>query len=437
MKWYAGAILILALALALGLGLLAYAMYALLALLVVSRFLARRWIEQVTALRESNRTTAEVGQSIAVVVRLRNLGRLPIPWLLVEDLLPARALRVRPPRLRLTGERLAITTLGGGRTKTLAYQLHFDTRGYYQVGPLVLETGDLFGLHRRYRVATEPSYVLVYPRVVPIPGYDLASRRPIGEIRVTHRLFEDPTRIAGLREYQPGDPLSRIHWRATARSRVLQCKTYEPSSVAGATIVLDFHTASYPARNEPVRSEWAVTTAVSLAHAVYELGQQVGLITNGRDAADRIRTEGWEHDHRSRAAALRSAAMRDDDSRLRPLIVPTRRGPEQFERIRDTLARVELSDGLTLEQLLFEATSRLPHDATVAVVLPRATPEAVLALASLRRRGHAVTAVVIEFDEDDFAHTAGRLLAERIEVLRVTDVESLGRVCQRSLARSM
>ena len=46
---------------------------------------------------------------------------------------------------------------------------------------------------------TEPIYIMVYPKVVPLPGYDLASRRPIGEIRLTHRLFEDPTRIAGIR----------------------------------------------------------------------------------------------------------------------------------------------------------------------------------------------------------------------------------------------
>ena len=64
---------------------------------------------------------------------------------------------------------------------------------------MVLETGDLFGLHRRFRVVTDPVYILVYPKVVPLPGYDLASRRPIGEIRLTHRLFEDPTRIAGVR----------------------------------------------------------------------------------------------------------------------------------------------------------------------------------------------------------------------------------------------
>ena len=44
---------------------------------------------------------------------------------------------------------------------------------------------------------------------------------------------------------------------------------------------------------------------------------------------------------------------------LQPLIVPTRRGPEQLMRILETLARVELTDGLPLPALIAEAASRM------------------------------------------------------------------------------
>ena len=63
---------------------------------------------------------------------------------------------------------------------------------------------------------------------------------------------------------------------------------------------MEFHTAAHERKHEPHRSELAVTAAASIANAVYLLNQQVGLVTNGRDAADRIRHEGWAHDHRSR-----------------------------------------------------------------------------------------------------------------------------------------
>ena len=62
------------------------------------------------------------------------------------------------------------------------------------------------------------------------------------------------------------------------------------------------------------------------------MGQPVGLITNGRDAADRIRRRdeiaGRQAGPRSnRAATHRMAAMREDDDRLRPLIVPPAAAP--------------------------------------------------------------------------------------------------------------
>ena len=85
-------------------------------------------------------------------------------------------------------------------------------------------------------MGSEPHFVLVYPKVVPLEGYDLASRRPIGEVLLTHRLFEDPTRIAGVRGYEPGDPLNRIHWKATARTGSLHSKIHEPSTLSGATV---------------------------------------------------------------------------------------------------------------------------------------------------------------------------------------------------------
>ncbi len=447
MRWYLGAGILLLVALVFQLGLLAYAMYVLLGVLLVSRWLARRWIQSLSATRQCNRQTAHVGEKAEVAVTIRNQSWLPVPWVLMEDLLPRQALVQRPPRLRVAkGKRLKISLLTSrGQTK-LKYQVELQMRGYYQVGPLILESGDVFGLHRRYRVVTEPHFVLVYPRVIPLEGYDLASRRPIGEVRLTHRLYEDPTRIAGVRYYERGDPFNRIHWRATARTATLHSKVYEPSTIAGATILLDFHSSGYHLRGEPYRSELAVTAAASLANTVYHLGQQVGLVTNGRDAADRIRLEGWEHQWAateaarqmvllSREAARQSGGMLERSERLRPLIVETRRGTDQFMRILETLARVELTDGLTLPQLLGEVSGRIPRDATVVAILSQVTDETALALGNLRRQGFAVTALLVLFEDNRRLHAYGRLLAEGVEVRHIQDEASLSALCRQHLVR--
>ena len=289
MKWIIAAILMLFVALALNLTLLVYAMYAIIGILVISKWVTSRWTESIQAERICEIREAKIGDNVPVLIKLKHVGKYPIAWVLVEDILESRALVRKPPALGLAGKRLDVFKLSNGQSEQLLYQLQCNRRGYYQIGPLVLETGDMFGLNRRFRVLTEPVFLLVHPTIVPIESYDIASRRPIGEVVMTHRLFEDPTRIAGVRKYQDGDPLARVHWRATARTGKLQSKIYEPSTLAGGTVVVDFHQDSFDPKHEPVRSELAVTCAASVANALQEMGQQVGLVSNGRDAADRIR----------------------------------------------------------------------------------------------------------------------------------------------------
>jgi uncharacterized protein (DUF58 family) len=422
MQWLVASALVLLFALVFNLGLLAYAMYVLLGVMLTSRVLAQTWARNVTARREWSALEAEIGDTIAVVIELENTSALPIAWLLVEDLLPRQALLHDPPNLGLKGRRVQLQMLKGHGRKWLRYQLKCNRRGYYQLGPLVAETGDLFGLHRRFRSVTDPDFLLVYPRIIPLEGFEIASRRPIGEVRMSYRLYEDPTRIAGVRAYQAGDPLNRIHWHATARTGSLHSKIYEPSTVAGATVLMDLHQESHPAKDEPFRSELAVTAAASVA-------------TNGRDAADRIRVEGWDFDPRTRQQARQSASMLERSERLQPVVVPTRRGSDQLRRILETLARVELTDGLQLHELILEAAGRMPRDATVITILPQVTTYTVVTLQSLKHRGFAVSAILNLYHDYDFAVASGPLQSIGVDTHHLKNEESISGICQRYLLR--
>ncbi len=428
-------VLVLAAAFALQAGLLAFAMYVLLGVLLLSRYLAKTWVGAITVARLSKTTEpVEVGAQVEIKVRLHNQGKLRIAWVLVEDMFPEHYLRQKPPRVRITGRRLKLCSIGAGGDAVLKYLIECDTRGYYQIGPTLLETGDLFGLHRRHRIVAAPLYLMVLPKVLPLPKYDFASQRPIGEINSAHRLFEDPTRNAGVRPYQTGDPLQRVHWRATARTGELQCRVYDPTTLAGASLLVDFHQTGYPTRGEPFRSDLVVTTACSIAYAVMMLNQQVGLYSNGRDAADLYRYEiavQQGSDDAMASFATRDAARREGEAdevsdRLKPVVVPTRRGIEQFQQIREALARLELTDGLSFPGLVLEVTPRLPRDATVIAILADVPIATSTALGTLKRQGFAITALLIGFGDDDekltIAH--GRLLAEGIRDVRHVNSEA-------------
>src|SRR5579883_3102991 len=132
MRWFISILVLLGLALALQAGLVAFAGYVLLGVFVLSRYLARSWIANLAAERECDARPREIGESAEVVVRVRNTGRLVIPWVLTEDLFPAQALLQR--RATIKGGRLRVLFVRGGGAKTIKYRVTFDMRGYYQIG---------------------------------------------------------------------------------------------------------------------------------------------------------------------------------------------------------------------------------------------------------------------------------------------------------------
>ena len=428
-RWLIVILALIGLALALRAGLVAFAGYVILGVLLLSRFLAKSWITHLEGEREVPEGQRQIGDTVPVEVRLTNTGKVPIGWLLFEDMLPEFAFRARPARISIKGGRIKVLFIPAGKTKTVKYRMTFNARGYYQIGPAFAETGDVFGLHRRHRILTEPKFVLVLPKIVPLAKYQFASERPIGEIRLANRLFEDPTRTAGVRPYQVGDPLQRVHWRATARTGQLHCRVFEPTSLAGASILVDFHEKGYDKNREPYRSDLAVTTACSLAYAVSLLNQQVGFASNGRDAAERIKAEASEQVDQpdegftTRGEARESYESLDQSKRLRPVVVPTRRGFDQFQQIRESLARLELTDGMTFPRLIVEVAPRLPKDATVIAILPSVPVDSAIALGQLRKQGFAVSAVLISVHDDDKPVAAGRLLAEGIRDVRFIQSE--------------
>ncbi|MGH7950299.1 MAG: DUF58 domain-containing protein [Limisphaerales bacterium] len=442
MKWILGTFVLLLLGLFLKLSFLVYAMYVLVGILLLSRFFTQVWMENLVARRSCNLEALEIGELAQVEVEVENKGRLSIPWLLIEDSLPREAMTQMPQRIQVDGPRLALMRLSPGESIIpISYVVKFLMRGYYQLGPLLVETGDVFGLHRRFRVMTEPHFALVLPKVLPLQGYNLASRRPIGEIRVMHRLFKDPTRLAGVRLYQQGDPLNRIHWRATARTGEIHSRVFESSRVAGATFLLDFHAQSYQETGDAASAELAIMAVAALANAVFLMGEQIGFASNGRDAADRIREEGWSAEFVTRDEALRQTNIAPSNARLRPILVETGKSQDRFRWILETLARLEHTDGLEFSEMVREVASRIPRNATVVAVLRKVTPAIAASIGDLARQGFLVTTVVVTFDTDvipDWAQPpewAEMLLAQGIDFHMVNTEESITNLCAQAIVR--
>jgi hypothetical protein len=119
---------------------------------------------------------------------------------------------------------------------------------------------------------------------------------------------------------------------------------------------------------------------------------------------------------------------------LQPIVVETRRGVEQLHRIRETLARVELTDGMSFAGLVLETAGRLPRDATVIAVLAEVSVETAVALGNLKREGFAVTAILMVMDFKELEKGHGRLLAEGIrDVRHLAKPEGLPTLCRQQV----
>ena len=91
---------------------------------------------------------------------------------------------------------------------------------------------------------------------------------------------------------------------------------------------------------------------------------------------------------------------------------------EQFERIREMLARVELTDGLDFPRFVLEVMPRLPRDATVIAILGDVTIETAVSLSNLLRQGFAVSVILIGFDPEKIEKAYGHLLSQGLRDLR-------------------
>ena len=107
------------------------------------------------------------------------------------------------------------------------------------------------------------------------------DRRAAGAARAS---FHDPALFGGVRPFQPGDPLRRIHWRATARVGRPVSRRWEPARSRQVVLVLDVQTLAGPAWEmswDPDAFEGLCVAAASLARTALNGGAAVGLAAAG------------------------------------------------------------------------------------------------------------------------------------------------------------
>jgi len=312
------------------------------------------------------------GEPITLTVTVQNDKRLPLTWLRFRDSLPV------PPDTgdvlpSLSGELVGNFSL----TSVFSMQSHermertavlrFPVRGYYKVGPVAYESGDIFTLFTLEREHKYIDTLIVYPQIWPLEELGLPPKEPFGELRVRQSLFTDPIRTRGIRDYQPQDRFRDVHWKATARRGHLQTKVYDPST--GMTMAVFLNVATF-ARHwmgfDPDLLERAISVAASICNYGAQQGWGIGVYANG--------------------------AVPNSDQ---PIRVPPGRSQNQLGNVLEALAAVtEFATG-AIDMMLLRESPNLPWVSTIVLVTAVVTDEILAALVRLHEAGRRVVLLAL------------------------------------------
>jgi uncharacterized protein (DUF58 family) len=353
-------------------------------LLLLSMAMASTGLLSIDIHRSLPHREITLGEAIDTWLVVHNQKALPAFWIFWKDHI-AEGLDVE-------GVSCHYGTLLPDRKRELKYKLHSTRRGLFRVGPVVMESSGPFGLVRRFLVSRTVDFVTVLPPVVSI-GKGLAlGQRPIHQVPRRRSIFEDPSRFMGVRDYRPGDSMRRIHWRATARSGNIQVKLFEPSVLTGVLLAVDMGPGSYPkTRTHPGKVdpllEFTVTAAASLGEYVLAGDQQVGLISNGTDAADQYPEDWTGGSFRRLDQALEKTRFHPRTTAYQPVELTPAKGDWQHQRLLAALARLIPSASIDLPDLLITELPRLPRSLVLMVLTPVLDAALGGALESLKRSG--------------------------------------------------
>lgn len=322
-------------------------------------------LERLTYTRRLSRWRLLAGEETELTLMLTNRKPIPVGWAQVEDDFPVdvqvvgRELEVSPrPRTKVLVHTASLKPYERVRW---TYRLRCPRRGFYRIGPALLRSGDIFGFFPRLGKVSEETFLLVFPQPLELPWPAFLPRRAPGEGRGVEPFHPDPSRFAGIRDYQPGDPLKAIDWKASVRRGRLQVRQYDPGATPLLAVVANVDTVGIQwGGHIPHYLERVVTAAASLVSWAYQEGYSIGLYTNGQSVI-------YE----------------------RPLSVPPARGPEHLTLLLETLAMVGPHVSAPIEDVLLREERAFPAGSTLVLITSILTDGLRETLDSLARRRKA------------------------------------------------
>ncbi|WP_018931001.1 DUF58 domain-containing protein [Gracilibacillus lacisalsi] len=323
------------------------------------------------------------GETIEMVDEIANKKLLPIPWIRLESKMSPYLITQSEKEQQRQGEMFHRTlfSLLPYQKVTRRHRLIGTKRGYYPLNTVSVTTGDGVGFGEVFDSFEASIAVTVYPKLVPLEDIPLPSHSWLGDITVKRWIVEDPFLQAGIREYQQGDPLNTINWKATARTQSLQINKKDFTADHHLMIYVNFDT------NEDIRMpieqpemvEKGLSYAASLANYAIEQGISTGFGCNGYFVEPFTNTT----------------------ERIKPSVrvAPSNSG-QQIAYILDAIAKVKMDRSRNFRAFLQEDIDQGLTKTDMIIFAIRRTEKMEKQIAQLESLGNAVEVVIIGDEQE-------------------------------------
>ncbi len=169
----------------------------------------------------------------------------------------------------------------GNQKITRKLDFQSTKRGVFAVSGVTITAKDFFMTKTFASVVECNSRLFVFPRKMDTLEFETYFNTVLGDIEARRGLLEDPYTFRGIRDYDVSDNMSKINWKASAKSGQLMVNQYGYSWEPRIKILLNLDT------NQMIRSDYITELAIELASSIamefLNNRISVGLVSNALD----------------------------------------------------------------------------------------------------------------------------------------------------------
>jgi uncharacterized protein (DUF58 family) len=245
--------------------------------------------------RSSQDSRYECGQVFEENYLIENDSFLPKIWLKVDDL-------SNLPSIPASN---VITLIKPHQNRYYQTMLILTDRGEYTLGPTMISSGDPFGFFEIRKIIPNEKKILVFPLIFTLNSLKTLKGYHSGGRARRESITDTTPNSGGVRDYHPGDPLNRIHWKTSIRQQRWFVREFDQDPQSNLWVFLDGYRENHLRVSQKNASihlqpkevhfyeaktilpidnfEYSVSIAASLSQQFLKDGRAVGLICAGQN----------------------------------------------------------------------------------------------------------------------------------------------------------